>query len=58
MVVMVVVEHRQHFAKRCQDEAVELWSNEKERGAKSLVCPLEAPLPFIYRWRGMRNNPS
>ena len=55
---MVVVEHRQHFAKRRRDEAVELRSNGRERGAKGLVCPLGAPLPSIYRWRGVGNNPS
>ena len=58
MVVMVVVEHRQRFAKRRRDEAVELRSNGRERGAKGLVCPLGAPLPSIYRWMGMGNSPS
>ena len=58
MVVMVVVEHRQRFAKCRRDEAVELRSNGRERGAKALVCPLGAPLPSIYRWRGMVNSPS
>ena len=58
MVVMVVVEHRQRFAKRRRDEAVELRSNGRERGAKGLVYPLGAPLPSIYRWRGVGNSPS
>jgi hypothetical protein len=49
MVVMVVVEHRQRFAKRRSDAAVELGSNGRERGAKGLVCPLGAPPPlYIY----------
>ena len=52
MVVMVVVEHRQRFAERRRDEAVELRSNGRERGAKGLVCPLGVPLSTIYRWRG------
>ena len=55
---MVVVEHLQRFAKLRRDEAVELRSNGRERGAKGLVCPLGVPLPFIYRWRGMGNSPS
>ena len=46
MVVMVVVEHRQRFAKRRRDEAVELRSNGRERGAKGLVCPLGVPPPL------------
>ena len=58
MVVMVVVEHRQLFAKRRLDEAVELQSNSRERGARGLVCPLGAPLPSTYRWRGVANSPS
>ena len=44
---VVVVEHRQRFAKRRRDEAVELWSNGRERGAKGLVCPLGAA-PSLY----------
>ena len=42
----VVVEHRQRFAKRRPDEAVELRSNGRERGAKGFVCPLGEPPPF------------
>ena len=58
MVVMLVVEHRQRFAKRRWDEAVELRSNERERGAKGLVYPLGVPLPSIYRRRGIGNSSS
>ena len=36
MVVMVVVEHRERFAKRRRDEAVELLSNGRERGGQGL----------------------
>ena len=43
---MVVVEHSQHFAKRRRDEAVELRSNGRERGAKGLVCPIGDPPPL------------
>ena len=43
MVVMVMVENRQRFAKRRRDEAVELWSNEIERGAKGMVLLLGRP---------------
>ena len=57
MVVMVVVEHRQCFAKRHRDEAVKLQSNGRERGAQGLEYPLGASLPSIYRWRGVENNP-
>ena len=58
MVVMVVVEHRQRFIKRHRDEAMELQSNRRKRGAKGLVCDLGVPLPSIYRWRGVGNSPS
>ena len=58
MVVMVMVEHQQRFAKLRWDEAVELRSNGRERGTKGLVCTLGAPLPSIYRWRGVGNSPS
>ena len=56
--VVVVVEHRQRFAKRRWDELVELQSKGRERGAKGLVCPLGAPFPSIYRWKGVANSPS
>ena len=46
MVVMVMVEHRQHFAKRRRDEAVELRSNVRERDAKGLVSPIREPPPL------------
>ena len=39
-------EFRPRFAKRRRDEAVELRSNGRERGAKGLVCPLGAPPPL------------
>ena len=45
---MVVVEHRQRFAKRRRDEAVELRSNGRERGAPRAWCILLGrPLPSI-----------
>ena len=58
MVVMVAVEQRQHFTKCRRDEAVELRSNARERGAKGLVYHLGVPLRSIYGWRGMGNSPS
>ena len=57
MVVMVVVEHRQCFANRRRDEAVELRSNRRERGAKGLVCPLGAPPPLYILVEGHGKQP-
>ena len=60
-VVMVVVEHRQRFAKRRRDEAVELRRNERERererGAKGLVYPLGRPSPLYIGGGAWETSP-